>query len=154
MGINLNNKLTHEIMKTLKLMLAGIAVLFTSLAANANVKPNKQAASQDDVINTYVNAINTGTAADLDKILDSEVQFNLMRGENVHTLNKGEFENYVKATAGSTVQASVTKNILASDDDSAKIQVIFAYDGYTRTDVLTLDKTRGWEITAIDSSTK
>ena len=154
MGINLNNNLTHGIMKTLKLMLAGIAVLFTSLAANANVKPHKQAPSQEDVVNIYVNAINTGTAVDLDKVLDGQLQFNLMRGENVHTLNKDEFENYVKGTAGNTVQGSVAKNVLSSDDNAAKIQVVFSYDGYTRTDVLTLDKTNDWQITAIDSSTK
>ena len=141
-------------MKTLKLMLAGIAVLFTSLAANANVKPHKQSLSQDDVVNMYVNAINTGTAADLDKILNSELQFNTMRGENVHTLNKDQFENYVKGTSGSTTQATITKNVLSSDDNTAKIKIVFAYDGYTRTDVLTLDKTNGWEITVVDSSTK
>jgi len=141
-------------MKTLKLMLAGIAVLFTSLAANANVKSHKAPLSQDDVVNLYVNAINTGSANDLDKILSDDVQFNSMRGENVHTLNKGELEDFVKGTSGSTVQADVVKTVLASDDNTAKIKVDFKYDGYTRTDIITLDKTTGWQISTVNSSTK
>jgi hypothetical protein len=141
-------------MKTLKLMLAGIAIIFTSLAANANVKSHKAPLSQDDVVNMYVSAINTGSANNLDKILNSDIKFNSMRGENVHTLNKDELVNYVKSTSGNTVQADVTKTVLASDDNSAKIQVDFKYDGYTRTDIVTLDKANGWEITAVDSSTK
>ena len=141
-------------MKTLKLMLAGIAVLFTSLAANATVKSHTAPLSQDDVVNIYVNAINTGSAGDLDKVLNDELQFNTLRGENVHTMNKGELEDYVKSTSGNTVQASVVKTVLSSDDNTAKIKVEFKYDGFTRIDVVTLDKTNGWQITTVDSSTK
>jgi len=43
---------------------------------------------------------------------------------------------------------------MQQDDASAKIKVEFKYDGYTRTDVITLNKAFGWEITSIDSTSK
>jgi len=141
-------------MKTLKLILAGIALLFASVAANATAKSHTIQPTQDDVLNIYVNAVTKGSVNGLDGILDSELKFNTMRGDNVSTLNKDQFIEYVKASAVSGTQVNTVKTVLESDDNAAKIKIEFQYDGYTRTDVVTLAKTNEWEVTAVDSSTK
>jgi hypothetical protein len=152
MGINLINNLQQKVMKTLKSMLAGIIILFTSVAAsNAAVKHGQP--SQNDVVNIYVNAISTGNADDLDKFLENDMQFNVHQGNNVNAINKDQLLSYLKNNTSNTpVNTNVT--VMQQDDSSAKIKVDFKYAGYTRTDVVTLDKTFGWKITSVDSTSK
>jgi len=141
-------------MKTLKLMLAGIALLFASVAANASVKPHTNQVTQTDVVNMYINAITTGNTNNLDKILDNSLQFNTARGENVNTLNKDQLVDFIKANTVAGVTVTTDTTVLSEDEGTAKIKVNFKYDGYTRTDILSLDKTNDWKITSVDSSTK
>jgi Putative lumazine-binding len=140
-------------MKTLKLMLAGIALLFTSIAANATVKPHDQP-SQNDVVNMYVNAITTGSTVDLGKILDNEMQFNIMRGENTTTLNKAQLLDYLKNNTVTTTAVTTKTTVLTDDGNAAKIKVEFKYSDYTRTDVITLTKSGNWKIANVDSTFK
>ncbi|WP_158992056.1 nuclear transport factor 2 family protein [Mucilaginibacter sp. L196] len=139
-------------MKTLKLMLAGIALLFTSVAANAAVKSAKNGPTQSDVVNMYINAIKTGTTTDLTKILNSDMQFNLKRGENVNTLNKAQLLDYLKNNTVANPDVTTTTTILTDDGNAARVKVEFKYDGYTRVDEITLTKSSGWGIANVDST--
>jgi hypothetical protein len=154
MVINLRNNLTHKIMKTLKIMLAGIALLFASVAANATVKLHPNPITQTDVVNMYINAVTTGNTDNLDKILDNDLQFNTARGANVNTLNKDQLVDFIKDNTVSGLAVTTDTTVLAMDNGTAKVKVDFKYDGYTRTDVLSLVKTNGWKVTSVDSSTK
>jgi hypothetical protein len=154
MGINLRNNLTHKIMKTLKIMLAGIALLFASVAANATVKLHPNPITQTDVVNMYINAVTTGNTDNLDKILDNDLQFNTARGANVNTLNKDQLVDFIKANTVSGLAVTTDTTVLTSDNGTLKVKVDFKYDGYTRTDVLSLVKTNSWKVTSVDSSTK
>ena len=154
MVINLRNNLTHKIMKTLKIMLAGIALLFASVAANATVKPHTNPITQTDVVNMYIDAITTGKTDNLDKILDNDLQFNTARGANVNTLNKDQLVDFIKANTVSGLAVTTDTTVLTSDNGTLKVKVDFKYDGYTRTDVLSLVKTNSWKVTSVDSSTK
>lgn len=154
MVINLRNNLTHKIMKTLKIMLAGIALLFASVAANATVKLHPNPITQTDVVNMYINAVTTGNTDNLDKILDNDLQFNTARGANVNTLNKDQLVDFIKANTVSGLAVTTDTTVLTSDNGTLKVKVDFKYDGYTRTDVLSLVKTNSWKVTAVDSSTK
>jgi len=140
-------------MKTLKSMLAGIIVLFTCAAANATVRPVIAGPSQSDVVNIYISAITNGNATGLDKVLDNDLQFNVHQGEKVSTLNKGELMDYLKSNSVVSTSVNANTTILQQDDNSAKVKIDFKYDGYTRTDVVTLNKTTGWQIVNVDSST-
>jgi len=140
-------------MKTLKSVLAGIIILFSSVAAsNAAVKHGQP--SQNDVVNTYVTAISTSNGSDLDKFLDNDMQFNVHLGSNVSTINKDQLLGYLKDNASSSSPVNTNVTVMEQDDASAKIKVDFKYDGYTRTDVVTLSKTFGWKITSVDSTSK
>jgi len=141
-------------MKTLKLMLAGIALLFTSVAANAAVKSAKNEPTQADVVNMYINAIKTGTTTDLTKLLSSDMQFNLKRGENVNTLNKEQLLDYLKNNTVANTDVTTTTTVLTDDGNASRVKVEFKYDGYTRIDEITLTKSSGWKIANVDSTFK
>jgi len=140
-------------MKTLKSTLAAIIILFTSVAvSNAAVKPGQP--SQNDVVNIYINAVSNGRATDIDKYFDDELQFNVHHGENVTTLTKDQVLDYLKQSTGSNAPVNTNITVMQQDDNSAKIKVNFKYSDYTRTDVVTLNKTFGWRITNIESTSK
>jgi len=138
-------------MKTLKLMFAAIALLFTSVAANAAVKSAKNEPSKNDVVNMYINAIKTGTTTDLSKLLSSDMQFNLKRGDNVNTLNKAQLLDYLQNSVANQA-VNTTTTVLSDDGDAAHIKVEFKYDGYTRVDEITLTKSSGWQIANVNST--
>jgi hypothetical protein len=139
-------------MKTLKSVLAGFIILIASVASNAAVKAGQP--SQNDVMNIYVTAISTGKASDLDKFLDSDLQFNVHQGENVNSLNKQQVIDYLNNNTVLNEPLNTNVTVVAQDDATAKMKVEFKYDGYTRVDVVTLSKNLGWKITSVDSTSK
>lgn len=141
-------------MKTLKSMLAGIILLLAFVTVNASAKSHTSQPTQTDVVNIYISAITNGKVNDLNKVLDNEMHFNIVRGENTNTMDKNELLDYLKNNTVAGVTVTTTTTVLNNDDSSAKIKVEFKYDGYTRIDILTLDKTLGWKITNVDSSNK
>ena len=139
-------------MKTLKSMVTGIALLLACITANATVKTRINQPTEKDVVNMYINAITNGKADNLDKILDNDLQFNIQRGQNVNTLNKNQVVDYIKnnTVADNTVNTITT--VLTDDDSISKVKIEFKYSGFTRTDIVTLDKTVGWKISTVNSS--
>lgn len=137
-------------MKTLKTILAGATLLFACVAANATVK--KSHPSQTDVVKTYIADISDNKTDNIDDLFDTDMQFNLQRGQNVNTLNKIDLIQYLKSNTVVNEPLSTDTTVMAQDDNSAKIKIVFKYDGYTRTDIVTLIQSSGWRITNIDSS--
>ena len=138
-------------MKTLKLGLVAIALLFVSVASNAVEKTKGAKMTKDAVVNTYIDAISTGNTKALNKILDDDMQFNMQRGNNVNTINKETLiENMGKSTAINPVKTSTS--VMQGDDNSEKVQITFNYEGYARTDVVTLNHTTDWSISSVTSS--
>jgi hypothetical protein len=136
-------------MKTLKSMLAVIALLFVGAAANAKSGGN---ATKDDAINTYITAISTGKTDALYTELDNDMQYNIHRGNDVNALNKDELVDNIKSV-GASQPLSTNTTVVQDDYYSVKMKVEFKYDGFTRTDIVTLNKTTGWMITKIESTT-
>jgi len=139
-------------MKTLKSMVAGIALLLACITANATVKSRINQPTEKDVVNMYINAITNAKADDLDKILDNDLQFNMHRGDNVNTLNKNQLVDYVKNNTIADNSVSTTTTVLADDDAISKVKIEFKYNGFTRTDIVTLNKALGWKIAVVNSS--
>ena len=125
-------------------------MLIVCTTANATVKPVADKLTKDDVLNIYIDAIAHGKITDLNKVLDENFKFNVKRGDNVNTMSKSELMEYLKSNSGSP-SVSTSSNILQADDDLTTIQVDFKYDGYTRTDVVTLANSGGWTITNVVS---
>jgi hypothetical protein len=148
MVINLLNKI--KIMKTLKLTIAVLAFLFVGVTANAA----KQKISKSDAVNIYINAIANGKVQGLDQVLDSEMQFNTKRGENITTIDKNTFLDFLTKNGSGGAPLNTSTTVIQDDDNMQKIKVDFKYDGFVRSDVLTLSRTTGWVITNIISTTK
>ena len=140
-------------MKPLKISLAALALLFAGVTANAVENPNSDKPTKDEVVSTYISAITTGNIKALDKILESDMQFNAKHGDNVSTINKDQLLDGMKnSISNAPVNTSVT--VMADDDDSEKVKIVFNYDGYVRTDIVNLDHNFGWKINTVTSSNK
>jgi len=136
-------------MRTLKSILAGIALLFICVAANAITKPTTGKLTRDEVLKIYIDATTNGNAGKLDNDLADDLQFYLQRGDYVNTLDKTELIDYVKNNTTPDPSVKTTTTIMREDDNSSVIKVVFKYDGYSRTDEVTLNKTFGWVITTV-----
>jgi len=141
-------------MKTLKSVLAGIALLFVCVAANAAVKPVTDALTRNDVVNIYIDAITKGNTSDLGKVLDDSFHYDMQRGDNVNSLNKGQLLDYLKNNTATDASVTTTTSIVQEDIDVATIKVEFKYSDYTRVDRVTLTKGNDWMITGVTTSTK
>jgi hypothetical protein len=135
-------------MKTLKLTIAVLAFLFVGVTANAATRK----ITKSDVVNIYIDAIANGKTKGLDQVLDNEMQFNTKRGENVTTINKNTFLDFLTKNGSGAAPLNTSTTIMQDDDNSQKIKIDFKYDGYVRTDVVTLSHTTGWVITNVTNS--
>jgi Putative lumazine-binding len=137
-------------MKTLKLTIAVLAFLFVGVTANAATKK----ITKSDVVNIYIDAIANGKTQGLDQILDNEMQFNTKRGDNITTIDKNTFLDFLSKNGSGGAPLNTSTTVIQDDDNMQKIKVDFKYDGFVRTDVLTLSHTTGWVITNVTSTTK
>jgi len=138
-------------MKTLKISIVAIALLFAGVTANAVEKSNSGKPTKEDVVNSYISAISSGSTKDLGKILEDDMQFNSKRGNNVNTIGKDQLlEEMKNATATTPIKTSTT--VIQDGDDSEQVKVVFNYDGYSRTDIVTLNHTLDWAINSVTSS--
>jgi len=136
-------------MKTLKLTIAVMALLFVGITANAASKISK-----NDVVDLYISAIANGKTDGLDGILDNEMQFQTKRGEKITTIDKNTFLDFLEKNGTSGTPLNTSTTVIQQDDNMQKIKVDFKYDGFVRSDILTLSHTTGWMITNITSTTK
>ena len=141
-------------MRTLKSMLAGIALLIICVAANTISKPTTGKLTRDEVVKIYIDAITSGNVSNLNNVLADDLQFNIQRGQNVNTLNKNQLIDYLKNNTVPDPSVKTTTRVEQEDDNSAVVKVEFKYDSYSRTDEVTLYKTRTWLITKVVSIVK
>ena len=130
-------------------MLAGIALLFICVAANAITKPATGKLTRDEVVKIYIDATTTGNVSKLNNVLADDLQFDIQRGENVNTLDKNKLVDYLKNNTTADPSVKTTTTVMQEDDNSSVIKVEFKYDSYSRTDEVTLNKTYGWVITKV-----
>ena len=135
--------------RTLKSILAGIVLLFICVTANAITKPNTGKLTRDEVVKIYIDATTGGNISNLNNVLADDLQFNIQRGENVNTLDKNQLIDYLKNITTPDPSVKTTTTVMQEDDNSSVIKVEFKYDGYSRTDEVTLNKTYGWIITKV-----
>ncbi|MFI5159334.1 MAG: nuclear transport factor 2 family protein [Sphingobacteriales bacterium] len=137
-------------MKTLRSMLAGVALLFICAAANAITKPAAGKLTRDEVVKIYIDAITNGNVSKLNNILADDFQFYIKRGDYVNTLGKNGLIDYLKNNTISDTSVKTTTTVMREDDNSSVIKVEFRYAGYSRIDKMTLHETFGWVITTVE----
>jgi uncharacterized membrane-anchored protein len=143
------NKFKKKVMRTLKSILAGISLLFICAAADAITKPTTGKLTRDEVVKIYVDAATSGNVTKLNNVLADDFQFYIQRGDYVKTLDKNQLIDYLKNNTTPDQSVKTTTTVMREDDNSSVIKVEFKYDGYSRTDKVTLYKTFGWEITTV-----
>jgi hypothetical protein len=141
-------------MKTLKSMLTGVALLFICVAASATVKQSADKPTKNDVVNAYIDAIAHGKTDNLGNILDDGLQFNIVRGDHVNTLNKDQLLDYMKNNTVADAPVSTSTTIVQQDDDAYVVKVDFKYGDFTRTDTVTIENNGGWAVTKVQSTFK
>ena len=105
--------------------------------------------TRDDVVKIYVGAITSGNVSNLNNILADDLQFDIQRGDYVNTMDKNQLIDYLKSNSTADPSVKTTTTVMQEDDNFSVIKVEFKYDGYSRTDEVTLNKTFGWVITTV-----
>ncbi len=137
-------------MKTLKVFLTAL-VLFTTFAAakadNITVLP-----LNDYAIYTYVDAMCHGNLKGIEDVLDNNVQFSMVHGNQVITSDKSSIMAFLKENKNIQQQCTVTTSVVESSTDITVVKVNMKYADFTRTNYVTLaNTTAGWKITNVHS---
>ncbi|RYY34686.1 MAG: hypothetical protein EOP46_12605 [Sphingobacteriaceae bacterium] len=138
-------------MKTLKSILLGLALIITSTVVKAN---GKEELTQQHAVDTYVEAVTNGKLEGLNKVLDTDVKFTMMRGTKQLIFNKKEMLDYLKSTSN-TQNCKVNTTTVENNGEVAIVKVDLEYDGFTRSNLVTITNTgTGWKITNVHSTFK
>jgi hypothetical protein len=147
-------KLNNNIMKTLKTMMMGLALMLACGVANAapitHHNPGK-----DEVVDTYMNAVVHGDMKGVSAAIDDEAQFYTMHSDRVSQMNKGQILDYLKANPAAQQDCNSTSTVLQDTDEMYVKKVDVKYEGVMRTDVITAERAgSGWKITKVETSFK
>jgi hypothetical protein len=139
-------------MKTLKSIIAALALIIVCGAAKANVKVEGDNLTRTFAINTYIDAMTRGKAAGFGDVVDQSAKFNLLRGKNVLSFSKSEMIESIKANKNTEQNCTTSTTIMESNTDMAVVKVDMQFDGFVRTNYVTVANTgKGWKITNVYS---
>ena len=139
-------------MKTLKSIIASLALIIVCGAAQANVKVEGDNLTRNFAINTYVDAMTRGKVAGFGDVVDQSAKFNLLRGKNVLSFSKSEMIESIKANKNTEQNCTTSTTIMESNSDMAVVKVDMQFDGFVRTNYVTVANTgKGWKITNVYS---
>jgi hypothetical protein len=131
----------------------GLALLIVCGVANASTKATHGNLTKEEVIDTYLNAVVHGKLTGIESAIDDDAQFNMTRGENVNTLSKKQMLAALKASENIEQDCKCTNKIVQDDDDTVIRKVEMKYGDFTRTDVITAQRSgNNWKITKVETS--
>ena len=140
-------------MKTFKSIVMGLALLIVCGVANASTKANHGNLTKEEVIDTYLDAVVHGKLTGIENAIDDDAQFNMMRGENVNTLNKKQLLASLQGSENIEQDCKCTSKIVQDDDNTVIRKVEMKYADFTRTDVITAQRSgNNWKITKVETS--
>ncbi|WP_184548897.1 nuclear transport factor 2 family protein [Mucilaginibacter sp. FT3.2] len=139
-------------MKTLKSIIAALALIIVCGVAKANVKVEGDNLTRNFAINTYIDAMTRGKVQGLGDVVDQSAKFNLLRGKNVLSFTKSEMIESVKANKNTEQNCTTSTTVMESNADMAVVKVDMQFDGFVRTNYVTVANTgKGWKITNVYS---
>lgn len=139
-------------MKTLKSILLGLALLVTANFVKAD---DIAKLTKDYAVNTYIEAVAHGKTDGFAQVLDNSVKFSMMRGNTTLNFNKSEILESMKATKNTEQECKVNTSTVESNGEVAIVKVDLVYDGFTRSNLVTVTNTgNGWKITSVHSTFK
>lgn len=138
-------------MKTLKTILLGLTLLAASTVANAKNLP-ATALTKNDVLNAYVNAVVHGKVDGVENILSKDVKFVMFRNDKEFDLDKKQLLESLKASENVEQNCTYTTSIMDESNKKMVVKLIMRYDGYVRTNTLTISqKGDDFQITRIET---
>jgi hypothetical protein len=138
-------------MKTLKSILLGVALLAVGTAVKAN-NTNDGTLTENHAINTYVDAMTRGKLQGLNDVLDPSAQFSMLRGKTVLSFSKKQMLDYMQANKNTEQTCTTSTSIVESNANIAVVKVDMKYDGFVRSNYVTIANTgNGWRITNVYS---
>jgi hypothetical protein len=136
-------------MKTLKSIFAALALIIVCGVAKAAEGDNL---TRNFAINTYIDAMTRGKVQGLGDAVDQSAKFSLLRGKNVLSFTKAEMIESVKANKNTEQNCTTSTTIMESNSDLAVVKVDMQFDGFVRTNYVTVANTgKGWKITNVYS---
>jgi len=144
-----------DIMKTLKAMMIGLALVAVCGFANAAPKTADPDATKQEVMDTYMNALVHGNLDGISNAIDNDARFYVVQGVRVRTVDKKQAMEYLKTNANIDQDCECTSTVLHEDDNTMVQKVEMKYKEITRTDVVTAQRSDdGWKITKVETSFK
>lgn len=138
-------------MKTLKSIALGFALLATVCTAKAADKPVERL-TKNYAISTYIDAMTHGKLAGMSDVLDQTAKFSMLRGNTVISYGKAEMIGFVKNNQNIEQTCTVSTSVVESNDDLSVVKVDMKYDGFVRSNYVTVANTgEGWKITNVYS---
>lgn len=138
-------------MKTLKSIMLGLAMLTFCGAVNANTRDN-DTLTKTYAINTFVDAMIRGKLNGLNNVLDKSAEFSVVHGNKVMSFNKKQMLEYFQTTKNTEQMCTTSTSLVESTASIAIVKMDMKYDGFTRSNYVTIANTgNGWKITNIYS---
>ena len=138
-------------MKTLKSIVLGLALLAVGITVKAS-DTNDERLTKNHAIDTYVDAMTRGQLQGLNDVLDKSVQFSMLRGKTVLSFSRKEMLEYFQANKNTEQTCTTSTSIIESDANVAVVKVDMKYEGFVRSNYVTIANTgNGWKITNVYS---
>ncbi|HMG08212.1 MAG TPA: nuclear transport factor 2 family protein [Mucilaginibacter sp.] len=139
-------------MKTLKLIISGIALLVVCNAAKANDNADGENLTKTYAINTYVDAVTRGKLQGLNDVVDQNAKFSLLSGKNILSYTRDQVFESLKLNKNVEQDCTTSTSIVESNSDIAVVKVDMQFDGFVRSNYVTIANTgKGWKITNVYS---
>lgn len=139
-------------MKALRTLIIGIALFTVCTAAKATFRTDEVNMSKNFAINTYIDAMTRGKATGMSEVLDPTVKFTMLRGTKLLSFSKKEMLDYLKANKNIEQSCTTNTQVIENDADQSVVKVDMQFDGFVRTNYVTLANTgNGWKITHVYS---
>lgn len=139
-------------MKTLKLILSGIALLIVCNAAKASIYADGENLTRTYAINTYVDAVTRGKLQGLNDVVDQNAKFSLLSGKKILSYTRDQVFESLKLNKNVEEDCTTSTSIMESNSDIAIVKVDMQFDDFVRSNYVTIANTgKGWKITNVYS---
>ena len=130
----------------------GLTLLAICGAAKATPVNDNDNLTATHAVNTYVDAITRGKLSGLNDVLDASVKFSMLRGTKMLSFSKKEMMDFFKADKNVEQACTTSTTTVESNADLKLIKVDMKFDGFTRSNYVTVANTGdGWKITNVYS---
>ena len=103
-------------------------------------------------VNTYVNAMTRGKLDGLNEVLDKSVKFSMLRGKEMLSFDKKQMLSFMQKDKNVSQACTTSTTVVESNADVAVVRVDMQFDGFVRSNYLTVANTgSGWKITNVYS---